>query len=122
MNGYNPNETMLPASNGPIVAMSGGGCSPAIPSTGGGGAGLVFANGGARKPKKQRGGLDKPTMAIKPSSNPDTIDDILKLLTGNPSMVKKQAYTKEDQTTILMKLLPLLQKNPDKFVIDVSFP
>jgi len=53
MSGYNPNETMLPASNGPIVAMSGGGGSLAIPSNGGGvaeqhpnGGGLVFANGG----------------------------------------------------------------------------
>ena len=131
MNGYNPNETMLPASGGGnIVAMSGGGCSPAIPSTGGGcspaigggGAGLVFANGGARKPKKQRGGLDKPTIAIKPSTTPDTIDDILKSLTGNPSMVKKETYTNEEQTTIIMKLLPLLKTHTDKFKIDVSFP
>ena len=119
MNGYNPNETMLPASNGPIVAMSGGGCSPA---TGGGGAGLVFANGGARKLKKQRGGLDKPTIAIKPSSDPNKIDDILQLLTGNPTMVKKEIYTNEEQSTILMKLLPLLKAHSDQFTIDVSFP
>jgi hypothetical protein len=55
MSGYNPNASMLPASNGGnIVAMSGGGVAEqqlnggvAEQQLNGGGAGLVFANGGA---------------------------------------------------------------------------
>ena len=58
MSGYNPNASMLPASGGNIVAMSGGGVAKQHPS--GGGAGLVFANGGSRKRKlrqSQSGGV-----------------------------------------------------------------
>jgi len=58
MSGYDPNQSMLPASGGNIVAMSGGGIAEQHPNgggiaeqhpNGGGGAGLVFANGGGRK-------------------------------------------------------------------------
>ena len=47
MSGYDPNQSMLPASGGGnIVAMSGGGVAQ---QHGSGGAGLVFANGGDPK-------------------------------------------------------------------------
>jgi hypothetical protein len=62
MSGYNPNASMLPASGGNIVAMSGGGVAKqhSLPLSSkdvrqqGSGAGLVFANGGSRKKRTLR--------------------------------------------------------------------
>jgi hypothetical protein len=124
--------------------MSGGGYSPAIPSTGGGvaqqhskggggspaiggGAGLVFANGGGPlKQRKQRGGIDRPTIAVRglQKSNPDNIDDILQKLTENPSMKKKDTYTPQEQDTILKNLLKhvksLQNSKSDIYTINVG--
>lgn len=126
MNGYNPNETMLPASGGGnIVAMSGGGVAEQYPS--GGGAGLVFANGGGPlKQRKQRGGIDKPTIAVRglPKSDPENIDDILQKLTENQSMKKKDTYTPQEQDTILKNLLKhvksLQNSKSDIYTINVG--
>ena len=145
MNGYNPNETMLPASGGGnIVAMSGGGGPPVSDQrseTGlplnplsskdvrqqGSGAGLVFANGGGPlKQRKQRGGIDKPTIAVRglPKSDPENIDDILQKLTENPSMKKKDTYTPQEQDTILKNLLKhvksLQNSKSDIYTINVG--
>jgi len=110
MNGYNPNESMIPASGGNIVAMSGGGgvaqqhpngggCSPAIPSNGGGGGGLVFANGGG------------PTIAIKSES----IEIIRKLTKDRNASLP---LTSEQLDTVLKNLTPLLNK--DSFNVEIS--
>ena len=145
MNGYNPNETMLPASGGGnIVAMSGGGGPPVSDQrseTGlplnplsskdvrqqGSGAGLVFANGGGPlKQRKQRGGIDKPTIAVRglPKSDPENIDDILQKLTENQSMKKKDTYTPQEQDTILKNLLKhvksLQNSKSDIYTINVG--
>jgi len=136
MSGYDPNQSMLPASGGGnIVAMSGGGVAE---QHGSGGAGLVFANGGGcssaipsngggpLKQRKQRGGIDKPTIAVRglPKSDPNNIDDILQKLTENPSMVKKDTYTLQEQDTILKNLLKnvttLKNSKADIYTVDVG--
>jgi len=136
---------MLPASGGGnIVAMSGGGVAQHDPLSSkdirqqGSGAGLVFANGGGcssaipsngggpLKQRKQRGGLDKPTIAVRglPKSDPNNIDDILQKLTENPSMVKKDTYTLQEQDTILKNLLKnvttLKNSKADIYTVDVG--
>ena len=126
MSGYDPNQSMLPASGGGnIVAMSGGGVAE---QHGSGGAGLVFANGGGGplKQRKQQGGIDKPTIAVRglPKSDPNNIDDILQKLTENPSIVKKDTYTLQEQDTILKNLLKnvttLKNSKADIYTVDVG--
>jgi hypothetical protein len=145
MSGYDPNQSMLPASGGGnIVAMSGGGVAQHDPLSSkdvrqqGSGAGLAFANGGGcssaipsngggpLKQRKQRGGIDKPTIAVRglPKSDPNNIDDILQKLTENPSMVKKDTYTLQEQDTILKNLLKnvttLKNSKADIYTVDVG--
>ena len=134
MSGYDPNQSMLPASGGGnIVAMSGGGVVQHDPLSSkdvgqqGSGAGLVFANGGGPlKQRKQRGGIDRPTIAVRglQKSNPDNIDDILQKLTENPSMKKKDTYTPQEQDTILKNLLnhvkSLQNSKSDIYTINVG--
>ena len=93
----------------------------------GSGAGLVFANGGGPlKQRKQRGGIDKPTIAVRglPKSDPENIDDILQKLTENQSMKKKDTYTPQEQDTILKNLLKhvksLQNSKSDIYTINVG--
>ena len=107
------------------MAMSGGGVAE---QHGSGGAGLVFANGGGGplKQRKQQGGIDKPTIAVRglPKSDPNNIDDILQKLTENPSIVKKDTYTLQEQDTILKNLLKnvttLKNSKADIYTVDVG--
>jgi hypothetical protein len=145
MSGYNPNASMLPASGGNIVAMSGGGGPPVSDlrsETGlpldplsskdvrqqGSGAGLVFANGGSRKRKlrqKQTGG-DPPVStassasSVPVSSDPNNIDDILTKLIGSLPKTKG-TYTNEEQDNLLKNLTLLLNSDTNKkFRIEIK--
>ena len=139
MSGYNPNASMLPASGGNIVAMSGGGVAQQHPS--GGGAGLVFANGGSRKRKlrqSQSGGVPahlvprqtqpppitpvttSSTPAPAPPSDPNNIDDILTKLIGSLPKTKG-IYTDEEQDSLLKTLTLLLNSDTNKkFTIEIK--
>jgi hypothetical protein len=110
-----------------LVFANGGGCSSAIPSNGGGCSSAIPSNGGGPlKQRKQRGGIDKPTIAVRglPKSDPNNIDDILQKLTENPSMVKKDTYTLQEQDTILKNLLKnvttLKNSKADIYTVDVG--
>ena len=139
MSGYNPNASMLPASGGNIVAMSGGGVAQQHPS--GGGAGLVFANGGSRKRKlrqSQSGGVPahlvprqtqpppitpvttSSTPAPAPPLDPNNIDDILIKLIGSLPKTKG-IYTDEEQDSLLKTLTLLLNSDTNKkFTIEIK--
>jgi hypothetical protein len=144
MSGYNPNASMLPASGGNIVAMSGGGVAQQHPS--GGGAGLVFANGGSRKRKlrqSQSGGVPAhlvprqtqppPTVPVPasttpvttsstpaPPSDPNNIDDILIKLIGSLPKTK-DTYTNEEQDSLLKTLTLLLNSDTEKkFLVEIK--
>ena len=130
---------MLPASGGNIVAMSGGGVAQQHPS--GGGAGLVFANGGSRKRKlrqSQSGGVPahlvprqtqpppitpvttSSTPAPASPSDPNNIDDILIKLIGSLPKTKG-IYTDEEQDSLLKTLTLLLNSDTNKkFTIEIK--
>jgi len=103
MNGYNPNQSMLPASGGNIVAMSGGGCSPAIPSNGGG---LVFANGGGKN--------------VKQTESKEIENEVIQKLIHSEKPVKNGTYTPQEQDTLFLTLTSLLKSQPKVFKIDIG--
>lgn len=105
MNGYNPNQSMLPASGGNIVAMSGGG------------GGLVFANGGGYSPAILSNGGGKN---VKQTDSKEIENKVIQKLINSKKPVKNGTYTPQEQDTLFLTLTSLLKSKPTVFKIDIS--
>jgi hypothetical protein len=125
MNGYNPNESMIPASGGNIVAMSGGGVAEQHPN----GGGLVFANGGGCSPAiPSNGGGCSPTIPsnggggknVKQTDSKEIENEVIQKLIHSEKPVKNGTYTPQEQDTLFLTLTSLLKSQPTVFKIDIS--